>query len=117
MYNLDLESAEEPEINFPTFVGPQRIHESSRKTYTSSSKTTLKPLTYIIKYCGKTLKEIAVSNHFTCLLRDVYVAQETGESDMEQVTGSEQKKEYHKAVYCYPDYFTSMQSTSCKILG
>ena len=27
------------------------------------------------------------------------------------------KKEYVKAVYCYPAYLTYMQSTSCAILG
>ena len=26
-------------------------------------------------------------------------------------------KEYDKAVYCHPDYLTSMQSTSCKMPG
>ena len=26
-------------------------------------------------------------------------------------------KEYVKAVYCHPAYLTSMQSTSCKMLG
>ena len=26
-------------------------------------------------------------------------------------------KEYAKAVYCHPVYLTSMQSTSCKMLG
>ena len=26
-------------------------------------------------------------------------------------------KEYVKAVYCHPAYLTSMQSTSCKLLG
>ena len=34
------------------------------------------------------------------------------ELDMEQQTGSTQEKEYVKAVYCHPDYLTSMQSTS-----
>ena len=32
--------------------------------------------------------------------------------DMEQQTGSEQEKEYVKAVYCHPAYLTYMQSTS-----
>ena len=32
-------------------------------------------------------------------------------------TGSKSGKEYMKAVYCYPDYLTSMQSTSCEILA
>ena len=34
------------------------------------------------------------------------------ELDMEQQTGSKLGKEYVKAVYCHPDYLTSMQSTS-----
>ena len=33
------------------------------------------------------------------------------ELNMEQETGSRQEKEYVKAVYCYPAYLTSMQST------
>ena len=37
------------------------------------------------------------------------------ELDMEQWTGSKLGKEYVKAVYCHPDYLTSMQSTSWKI--
>ena len=39
------------------------------------------------------------------------------ELDMEEQTGSKLGKEYVKAVYCYPDYLTSMQSTSCEILA
>ena len=39
------------------------------------------------------------------------------EPDMEQQTGSKLRKEYIKAVYCYPAYLTYMQSTSCKMLG
>ena len=36
---------------------------------------------------------------------------------MEQQTGSKQRKEYVKAVYCHPACLTYTQSTSCKILG
>jgi len=36
---------------------------------------------------------------------------------MEQQTASKSGKEYIKAVYCHPAYFTSMQSTSCEMLG
>ena len=39
------------------------------------------------------------------------------EPDMEQQTGSKLGKEYIKAVYCHPAYLTSMQSTSCEMLG
>ena len=39
------------------------------------------------------------------------------EPDMEQQTDSKLGKEYIKAVYCHPAYVTSMQSTSCEMLG
>ena len=39
------------------------------------------------------------------------------EPNMEQWTGSKLGKEYDKAVCCHPAYLTSMQSTSCEILG
>ena len=45
MFKLDLEKEEEPEIKLPTFIGSQKKEESSRKTSTSASVTTLKPLT------------------------------------------------------------------------
>ena len=37
--------------------------------------------------------------------------------DMEKQTGSKLEKEYIKAIYCYPAYLTSVQSTSCEMLG
>ena len=39
------------------------------------------------------------------------------ELDMEQQTGSKSGKEYFKAVYFFPAYLTSMQNTSCEMLG
>ena len=36
---------------------------------------------------------------------------------MEQWTGFKLGKEYIKAIYCHPDYLTSMQSTSCEMSG
>ena len=39
------------------------------------------------------------------------------ELNTEQLTGSKLGKEYVKAVYCHPAYLTSMQSTSCEMLG
>ena len=39
------------------------------------------------------------------------------ELDMEQQSGSKSGKEYIKAVYCHPAYFTYMQSTSWEMLG
>ena len=46
-------------------------------------------------------------------LENLYAGQkEQTELDMEQQTGSVQRKEYIKAVYCHPAYLTNMQSTS-----
>ena len=57
MYKLGLEKAEEPEIKLPTFAESQRKQGNSRKTSTSASLTTLKPLTvWITTNCGKFLK-------------------------------------------------------------
>ena len=45
------------------------------------------------------------------------VKKEQLELDMEQQTGSKLAKEYDKAVYCHLAYLTSMQTTSCEMLG
>ena len=59
------------------------------------------------------LKEMEISDHLTCLLRNLYaVKRQQLELDMEQQTGSKSAKEYVKAVYCHPAYLTYMQSTS-----
>ena len=45
MFKLDLEKAEEQEIKLPTSIGLSKKQENSRKTSTSTSLTTRKPLT------------------------------------------------------------------------
>ena len=44
MYKLDLEKAEDPEIKLPISIESYKKLENSRKTATSDSLTTLKPL-------------------------------------------------------------------------
>ena len=89
------------------------------KTSTSPSLTTLKPLTvWITTNCGKFLKRceyqttIAASCETYMQVKKPYL-----EPDMERWTGSKLGKEYIKAVYCHPAYLSSLQSTSCEILG
>ena len=65
----------------------------------------------------KILKEMGIPDHLICFLRNLYSGQEETEPDMEQWTGSKLGKEYIKAVYYHPAYLTSMQSTSCEMLG
>ena len=57
MLKLGLEKADKPEIKLPTFLGSWRNQGNSRKTSTSASLITLKPLTgYITTSYGKLLK-------------------------------------------------------------
>ena len=63
------------------------------------------------------LKEMGIPDPLTCLLRnldaeqDAIVRTEHRTTDWFQIG-----KEYNKAVYCYPVYLTSMQSTSWEML-
>ena len=50
--------------------------ESSRKTATSASLTMLKPLTVWITRNWKILQEMEITDHLTCLLRNLHAGQE-----------------------------------------
>ena len=78
MYKLGLEKTEEPKIKLPTFTGSWRKQEHSKK-----KKTYLSFLNYAKVFDSvdhnklwKTLKEMALPDHLTCLLRNLYVGQE-----------------------------------------
>ena len=71
MFKLDLEKAEEPETKLPTSAGSCKKQESSRKTSTSVLLTMPKPLN-----CVENSKEMGISDHLTCLLRNLYAGQE-----------------------------------------
>ena len=99
MFKLDFKKAEEPEIKLPTFTGSQKKQENSRKTSTSASLTTLKPLTVWVTSCGKFLKRwehqtTLAASWETCM----QVKKQQLELDMEQQTGSKLGKKYVKAV-------------------
>ena len=56
---------------------------------------------------------MGIPDHLTCLLRNLYVGQESTVRTGHGTTGWFQiGKEYVKAVYCHPAYLTYMQSTS-----
>ena len=64
---------EEPGIKLPTSAGSQKKQENSRKTSTSASLTTLKPLTMRDhSNLWKILKEMGIPDHLTCLPRNLY---------------------------------------------
>ena len=76
MFKLVLEKAEEPEIKLPTSAGSSKKQESSRKTSISALLTVPKPLTVWTTRNWKILKEMGISDHLTCLLRNLYADQE-----------------------------------------
>ena len=76
MFKLVLEKAEEPESKLPTSAGSSEKQESSRKTSISALLTMPKPSTVWITINWKTVKEMGIPDHLTCLLRNLYAGQE-----------------------------------------
>ena len=115
MYKLDLEEAEEPDIKLSTSIGSQKKQGNSRKTFTSALLTMLKPLTVWITTKWKIIKEIGIPDHLTCLLRNLYAAQEatirTGHGTIDWFKIGEGVRQGY--IYCHLAYLTYMQSTSC----
>ena len=107
MFKLDLEKADKPEIKLPTTEGSLKKQENLRKTSTSASLTTLKPLT---------LQEMGIPDHLTYLLRNFYAGQEatvrTGHGTMDRF---QIEKGVPQGCILSP-YFTYVQSTSYKML-
>ena len=68
--------AEEPEIKLPTSAGSSKKQASSRKSSISALLTMPKPLTVWIIINWKILKEMGISDHLTCSLRNLYAGQE-----------------------------------------
>ena len=91
-----------------TFIGTWR---KQRKTSTSASLTTLKPLTvWITTNCGKFLKRweyqtTSPVSWETCM----WVKKQQLELGMEQCTGSKLGKVVQQGWYCHPTYLTYMQ--------
>ena len=113
----ELENAEEPEIQLPTYVGSHKKQgklKKKKKTYTSVSLTMLMPLTVCItKNCGKFLKTWQYQTTF--LSPEMQDMKQQLELNMEQWSGSKLGKEYTKTAYCQLAYLIYMQSTSCEI--
>ena len=68
--------------------------------------------------CGKFLKRWDYLTTFLASWETwMQVKKQQLEFNMEQQTGSKLGKEYIKAVYCHPAYLTSVECTSCEMLG
>ena len=117
MFKLNLEKTEEGEIKLLTSIGSLKKQESSRKT-SASVLSTMPKLCVDHNKLWKIIQEMGISDHLTCLLRNLYTGQEATVRTVR--TGAiywlQIGKEYIKAVYCHPAYLTCMQSTSCETL-
>ena len=78
MFKLVLEKAEEQEMKLPTSVGSLKNQESSKKnTSTSALLTMPRPLTDVdCNQLWTILQKMGISDHLTCLLRNLYACQE-----------------------------------------
>ena len=111
MFKMDLEKAEKPEIKLLTFFGSSKNQEFQKNVYCFTDYAKAFDCVDHNKL-WKILKEMGISDHLTCLLRNLYAGQEVTELDMKQQSDSKLGKEYVKALYCHPAYLTYMQSTS-----
>ena len=102
-----LEKAEEPEIKLPISTGASKKREFQKNIYFCFIDHSKAFDCVDHSKLWKILKEMGIPDYLTCLLRNLNAGQEAGqEVDMEQQTGSKLGKEYIKAVYCHPAYFT-----------
>ena len=77
----------------------------------------VKAFVWITTDCGKFFKRWEYQTTWPASWETwMQVKKQQLELDMEQ-TGSKSGKEYIKTTYCHPTYLTSMQSTSCEMLG
>ena len=74
MFKLDLEKAEEPESKLPTSAESLKKQESSRKNSALLTMTVFDCVDH--NKLWKILKEMGISDHLTCLLRNLYAGQE-----------------------------------------
>ena len=90
MFKLVLEKAEEPEIKLPISGGSLKKQESSRKNIYFCFIDYAEAFDCVDhNKLWKILKEMAIPDHLTCLLRNLNADQEaTVRLDMEQQTGS-----------------------------
>ena len=74
MFKLDLEKVEETEIKLPGSVGSKKQENSSKKS--TSALLTMQRLCVDHNKLWKIMKEMGITDHLTCLLRNLYAGQE-----------------------------------------
>ena len=109
MSKLGLEKAEEPEIKLPTSVRSSKKQESFRKEssiYFGFIDYTKAFDCVDHKKLWKILKDMGISNHLTCLLRNLYAGQEATVRTGHGTTDWFQIGKEVNAIYGHPAYLT-----------
>ena len=88
MFQLVLEKAGEPEIKLPTSAGSLKKQVSSRKNIYFCFTDYAKAFDCVDHNKLENSEKMGISDHLTCLLRNLYSGEEVTELDMEQRTGS-----------------------------
>ena len=89
MFKLDLENAEEPEINLPTSAGLSKKQEVQKNIYFCFIDYAKAFDCVDHNKLWKILQEMGIPDHLTCPLRTyIQVRKQQLELDMEQQTGS-----------------------------
>ena len=76
MFKLGLEKAEEPEIKLPTSSGSSKKQELQENMYFCFIEYAKAFDCVDHNQLWKILQEMGISDHFTCLLRNLYAGQE-----------------------------------------
>ena len=76
MFKLVLEKAEEPEIKLPTSAGSSKKQESQKDIYFCFTDYAKALDCVDHNKLWKTLKEMEIPDHLTCLLGNLYAGQE-----------------------------------------
>ena len=76
MFRLDLEKSEEPEIKLPTSVGSLKKQEFQKNIYFCFIDYAKAFDCVNHSKLWRILKEMGISDHLTCLLRNLYAGQE-----------------------------------------
>ena len=115
MFTLDLEKAEEPEIQHPL---DHRKRKFQKNIYFCFIDYTKAFDCVDHNKLWKILKETGIADHLTCFLRNLYAGQEATVSNRHGTTDCFQiGKEVCQGCILSPAYLTCIQSTPCETLG
>ena len=84
MFKLDLEKEEDPEVKLPTSVGSLKKQEFQKNIYFCFIAKAFDCVDH--NRLWKILKEIEISDHLTCLLRNLYAGQKAILTTLHEIT-------------------------------